>query len=321
MNNQPVKKRKNIIDFFKENFQKIVLVLICVVYSVQGLFIFEKKDATVLEIIGSISLSVLVGMIISSTLRSMGLKAGRNSEIFIASVQTYGEVKQKATPQFDKLPSWCEYKNAQELEFKKKEIIQGAGLSWKGYRLGYYETRQDKLNEMQKKAYNEAKNCRIIKFYSNELLSDLPKIDLRVQSRFGKSEKEYKRSEDALDLTTKVVLGIVCGLYTLEPLLNGGNSAEIIAGIIWHTIQIILWLGIGLLKFSDAKSFILDEYRHTHIIQKTELLNEFMVTMKNNPKVIEEYDEDIEIDEYIEEYLRKREKMEADLNEQKTILD
>lgn len=318
MNEKPVKRRKNIIEFFRDNFQKIVLVLICVIYVVQGLFKFQRKEATLLEIAGSIALSVFVGLVISTNLRAMGLKSGRNSDIYAASVQTYGEVKQKATPMFDKLPSWCEYKNAQELEFKKKEIIQGAGLNWRGYKLGYYDENQEKMNDVQKKAYQEAKNCRIIKFYSNELLSDLPKIDLRTQNRFGKTEKEYKREENITDFVIRIGLGIVGGLYTLQPLLDGGNKQEIIAGIIWHAVQIILWFAIGILKFSDAKSFIIDEYRHTHIIQKTELLNEFIVTMENNPKIIEEYDEDLEIDSYIEEFLKKREVKEEKINEQKS---
>lgn len=336
MNEKPMKKRKNIIEFFRDNFQKIILILICVIYVVQGLFKFQKTEATLVEIIGNIALSIFVGLTISLNLRSMGLKSGRNSDVFVASVQTYGEVKDKATPMFDKLPSWCEYKNAQELEFKKKEIIQGAGLNWRGYKLGYYESNNDKMNDVQKKAYDEAKNCRIFKFYSNELLSDLPRIDLRTQSRFGKTEKDFKKEENLTDFVVKVGIGIICGLYTLTPLINGDNSQEIIAGIIWHAIQIILWFSIGILKFADARSFIIDEYRHTHIIQKTELLNEFIVTMQNSPHVIEEYDEDLEIDEFIEEFLQRREnknftevienfigqeEVRLNYHEQKTILD
>lgn len=323
MNNQ-VKKRKNLFEFIRDNFQKIMLIAICVLYISQGLFSLEKKQATILEIAGNIGLSICVGILISNNLRSMGVKSGRTSEIFIASMQIYGEVKQKATPMFDKLPSWCEYKNAQELEFRKKEIIQGAGLNWRGYKLGFYDEHPEKMNETQKKAFDEAKNCKIVKFYSNELLSDLPHVDIRVKSRFGRTVKDYKKNEAIPEVITKVALGIICGLYTLRPLLTEGNASEKIAGIIWNSMQIILWLIMGMLKYYDAKSFIVDEYRQTHVIQKTELLNEFIVTMQNNPKVIEEYDEDLEIDEFIEEFLSKREKKEDILDEkdeQNTVLD
>lgn len=323
MNNQ-IKKRKNIWEFIRDNFQKIMMILICVLYISQGLFSLEKKDATLVEIIGNIGLSVCVGYIISSNLRSMGIKSGRTSEIFLASMETYGEVKQKATPMFDKLPSWCEYKNAQELEYRKKEIIQGAGLNWRGYKLGFYDEYPEKMNEIQKKAFAEAKNCKIIKFYSNELLSDLPQLDIRTKNRFGKTVKDYKKSEAIPEIISKISLGVICGLYTLQPLLTDGNINEKIAGIIWNTMQILLWLIMGMLKYYDAKSFIVDEYRQTHVIQKTELLNEFIVTMQNNPKIIEEYDEDLEIDKFIEEFLKKREKKEELLNEkdeQGSILD
>ena len=325
------KKKRGVADFFKDNFQKIILVVICVLYVSQGLFKLEKKDATVIEILGNVGISVIFGVVITDILRTMGLKNGRNSEIFIASLETYGEAKQKATPMFDKLSSWCEYKNSQELEFRKKEIIQTAGLNWKGYKLGYYEEHTERISDVQKKAIEDAKNCKIVKFYSQELLSDLPQIDFKNGSRFGKSEKEYSNRKRIADIFWKLFISLICGLYGLYPLLTGDNATAIISGVLWNTLQIIIWLSLGCLKYADAKSFILDEYRQTHVIQKTELLNEFLITMTNNPQIIDEYDEDVEIDQYIEEFIRQREANmvvnvniplnEEEENEQETILD
>lgn len=300
------KSKKKLVDVFRENLQKLVIFLVSILYMVQGIFEIQQRESTILDILGNISLSIIVGIIISSNLNSMGLKDGRNSEIFTLSVKTYGLAKEKATPKFDKLSAWCEYKNAWELEAKRKEIIQGAGLSWKGYKFKYYENNFEHLSDSQKEALKKAKNCKIDRISSQELLSDLPKMKNVGHGRFGESEHDFKVRNFQLDLISRIFMGVILGLYGLEPLVTGENLNEIISGVIWNTMQIILWLSLGLMKYANARSFIEDEYRQTHIIQKTELLNEFIVTMENNPDVIKEYDEDEIIESYIEEFIREK---------------
>jgi hypothetical protein len=315
------KPRKKFPDFFRDNIQKIIIFLCCALYMSQGIFDVVKKEATIWDILGNIGISVIVGVLISSNLNSMGLKDGRKSEIFTTSMKAYGAAKQKATPLFDKLPAWCEYKNSWELEMKRKEIIQSNGLSWKAYKFGYYEKHTEKLNEKQKQALEKVKDCTVYRLTSQELLSDLPKSKL-TNNRFGESEREFETRNFVYDLVSKIFMGVVLGLYGLEPLLTGENFREVLPGIIWNTMQILLWLALGLMKYSKARSFIEDEYRQTHIIQKTELLNEFMITMDKNPKVVEEFDEDEFINEYIDDYIKKNIKEKKDVTyEQKAILD
>jgi hypothetical protein len=303
------KKRKKLSDILKENLQKIIIVLVSLLYISQGLFKLQRKEATLWDILGNIGLSIIIGIMISSNMRSMGLRDGRRSEIYMNSMKTYGQAKEEATPNFDSLPAWCEYKNNWELEIKKKEIIQGNGLNWKAYKLGYYEDHKEKLTEKQLKALEDVKACKIARISSSELLSDLPKSKLKSTNRFGESERDYASRNNVIDFLTRSFIGICSGFYGLWPLMTGENATEIISGVIWNATQIIIWIAFGLMKYVDAKSFIEDEYRQTHIIQKTELLNEFIVTMKNSPNVIHEYDENLELDEYIDKYIQEREKM------------
>lgn len=304
-----VKKRKKLSEILRDNLQKIIILLVSVVYISQGVFKLQKKDATFFDIVGGIGISIIIGVLISSNLRSMGIRDGRRSEIYTTSVKAYGKTKEDATPIFDSLASWCEYKNTWELEVKKKEIIQENGLNWRAYKLGYYEDHKEKLNERQLKALEDAKTCKIARISSQELLSDLPKIKSKSGSRFGESEREYTSRNNVVDFFTRFFIGLCSGFYGLAPLFSEGNVQEIVAGIIWNTAQIIIWLAFGLVKYADARYFIEEEYRQTHIIQKTELLNEFIITMKNKPEIIEQYDENLELDEYIDKYIQEREKM------------
>ena len=308
------KNKKKLTDLIKENLQKIIIVIVSIVYIFQGIFALRTKDTTIWDILGNIGMSIVVGVIISSSLNSMGLRAGRYGDIFMGSMEAYGLAKNRATPYFDKLSSWCDYKNAQELEAKKKEIIQNAGLNWKAYKFGYYDDEKnlEKLEERQIKALKDVKFCKIYRLVSYELLSDLPQQKTVsifgktiIPKRFGEDETSYKTRNAISNLFSRIFMSIICGAYTLMPLINADNKAEIIAGMLWNAMQILMWLTFGIMKYMNAKSFMEDEYRQTHIIQKTELLNEFIITMEKNPSVIVEYDEDAEIDQYIVEYINK----------------
>lgn len=297
-------KDKKISETLKNNLQKIIITLICLLYVAQGIFSIVKKDGTILEILGDISLSIIVGIALSINFNSMGLKDGRNSDIFQSSIATYGESKAKATKYFDKLPNWCDFKNEQELEFAKKNIILEAGLNWKAYKYGYYKNKEvlAKLDENQKKEIVKADKLKIPKLTTQELLSDLPHI--KSKNKFGRDINEYVSKNIASELFNKVFMGIICGLFGLKPIISGSNAAEIIAGILWNAFQIAIWIIFGVFKYNNSKSFMEDEYRQTHIISKTEYLNEFLITMENNIdflKLKEENYVDKEIKKFIEE--------------------
>lgn len=302
--------KKSFLNLIRENLQKIVIILISILYITQGMFELRKKDTTIIDIIGSISISIVVGTIISGNFLSMGLKAGRKSELFQGSMKAYGEAKANATPFFDKLSSWCEYKNDVDLENKKKNIIRECGLNWKAFKLGYYQKQDNynKLTEKQKKALEDVKNCKISRLTYEDLLSDFPRSKKFSSKRFGENEYEYQFKKNTSDIYSKIIIGVVFGLYGLSPLFTKENTAEVIAGMLWNAGQIILWISFGIIKYVNALSFMEDTYRQSHIIQKTEYLNEFVITMKNNPDVITNYDIDNELDEYIKKYLDEKEK-------------
>ena len=314
-------EKKKLSVTVRNNLEKISIFLISFFYVFQGIFQITDRGQDIMSVLGNIMLSILIGVAISSNLTQMGLKDGRKSDKFIASDELYGQTKERATQYFDKLYAWCEYKNDQELNAKKRDIIRNAGLSWKAYRIGYYKDKE--LNPEQQKAIDEANACKIEKINNRILLSDLPQDELSIlfgnkkEKRFGKSEREFKKQTLAVDLITRLFISFVLGYYTLAPLINGDNWKSVISQLLWHFMHILIWLTFGVLKYSNAKSFIEDEYRQTHLIQKTELLNEFIVTMQNSPQVVEQFDIDNDdIDNYINEIIKEKEQ-----NDKKTILD
>lgn len=304
MNEKDTKEKKKFGEVLRDNLQKITIFLVSTIYIAQGLFTITKRDTSIWDILGAISFSIIVGIVISSSLNSLGLKDGRKSQAFINSMKAYGETKEKATPYFDKLASWCNYKNAMELDQRKKEIIQTAGLKWKLYKIGYY-TQNKPEREEEAKALELADKCKIERLTSQALLSDLPS-EKYAKRRFGQSEQEYTSRGMIFDVISKVFTGIVCGMYSLSPMFTQDNISEKLANVLWNTMQIAMWLAFGMSKYANAKSFIEDEYRQTHLIQKTEYLNEFIVTMQKNPSIIDDFDEDREVQKYIDELINEK---------------
>lgn len=307
-------QKKKLGEMIKDNLQKVVIIIVSILYVIQGLFSIAKKDTTIIEILGTIGVSIIVGITISNAFNSWGIKDGMNSSKFLTSCEVYGKAKIEATPNLDKLSAWCTYKNSQELEYKKKQIIQSSGLKWKAYKLGYYAEHTDKLKEEQINALKQADELKIEVINPDDLLNISVSDTFKKFGRFGKSIKQFEKINFYTDLTSKVGLGIICGLYGLAPLITKENASSVLASMVWNTMQIALWLSLGIIKYSNAKSFIEDDYRQNNIILKTEYLNEFIITLKNNPKVIEEYDNDEDIERYIEQLIKEREKNEEICN-------
>lgn len=298
----------------REKLQIVIIVLICCVYIAHGLFTLEESQQTVAEIVGNIAWSGTIGVIISSMFTSQGLKDGRNTELFLNSLKAYGDSKSRATPWFDKLTTWCSYKNAYDLEIRKKEIVEGAGLNYRAYTVGYYDEHPDVLTEDQLKALEKVDTCKILKITQRELLSDMPKNRFSEKNRFGETVLEYQTKGTVLDIVVKLALAIICGLYTLEPIKDSNW-----AGLVWNLLQILMWLSFGFQKYIDSKYFMEYEYRQSHLVQKTELFNEFIVTMQNNPNIIYTYD--VNIDEEVDKFIKQKEEQKQleNIQEQQTV--
>ena len=74
--------------------------------------------------------------------------------------------------------------------------------------------------------------------------------------------------------------------YILMPIING----DTLPSVLWNTWQVICWVAGGVSKYQDAKDFMVNEYRQTHLVEKTETLGEFLSIMENNESLLDKYD-------------------------------
>lgn len=281
-------------NFIKDNMSKMMLVAIILTYVVQGCFELVQREWNFSAFIGRMGASLIVGMSIYTNMRMSGLSDGRKTPEFIASYRLYAENKEKVskTKQY-KIPAFCAYKNDQSLEEAKQDLLEEYGLQYRLWKKGSYNPEGEiykHLDEEQKRCLKYISSGRVKTFNlsTRYLLSDSPKLSKKdiVKGKYARDEKDYTRSNTAKDIFMMFFWSFIFSGYILMPILNG----DTLPSILWNTWQVICWAVGGVAKYEDAKDFMVNEYRQTHLVYKTELLGEFLSIMTYNEPLLDNYD-------------------------------
>lgn len=290
-----------------DSVDKFVVLGVSILYVIQGLFTIQRSDKSLIDILGTILEGFIVGLTVYMTMRRMGIRQGRKSDEFVSSLQLYANTKEETKAFRHKSNAFCRLKNEENLLNAKIEFLEDNGLNYNLYEKGFYDSQESRerlgLEEYQIKALDEVKNIKTYKIKPRELYSDLPKMSKRQESIYGmwgKDEKSFSIIETTKDAISMLVFAFVGGYWVLSPVLTD----EGLSNAIWNACQLLIWFGFGLLKYYGSYYFMITEYRQTHIIQKIELLNEFISIEKNRPEKLDRYDHE-EI--YIKELKEKGE--------------
>lgn len=293
--------KKSIFKILKSKIYIVAIIVVSIFYVVYGLFNFEKTGKSLVEILGSIGMSFIIGLSLVNFLRKEGLKSAREDEVYKNSLILYADAKEKAKPYYDKLPAFCAYKTEQDKTNIKREIITNANLSYYKYLKGFYKDKQG-LEEYQLKAIEEANVVKIEPYQTSKILSDLPSKNVfGVTSRYGIDEKQYIAQKNITGILSKIIWAILSGYYTLGP-LNSDNIPQ----AVWNALQIAIWLAFGSIDYVNAKEFIVNEYRQTHIIQKTAFLEEFVALVEKEPEKLNQYDDELMFKQFLENENNKK---------------
>ncbi len=288
------KKNGNIANFIKENLSKIMVLIMSISYVFYGLFLFKTKDRTIVEILGSISVSLFMGTSIYLCLRTAGLSDARRNDLFKKVAKDFDDTVSSVANDCDKIPAFCNLKNELSLEEEKKRIIEKNFMNYKSWKKGFYDDEivYNKLTPKQQIALKVVHKVRIKGINPSDLVNSsigLTEKDRKKYGEFGKSERDYKRQKTMSELGLMLLMGIVFGYFGLEQ-SNTGNLAT----IVWNIFQVIMWIGNGIIKYFDARNFILNDYCELNLRKKIGLLNEFKSILNNNPSLLKNYSDDVE---------------------------
>ena len=261
------------LDFFKRNIYNFILVIVSFVFIFKDIIQIEETGKSVLEIVADSVISFVMAMTFNIILGKKGIISAQKLQSYANCMVTYSEEIEKTNDKIEYLEDFCEYKNNNKLKLIQKRILTKVCINYEDYINGKLEMYN--LNKDQKKALKKVKKISFHYLTPENLLSE-------TDTRYEKGKKdmtlsEFEKNQNFQDTISKIVCALIFGYFGVSGLTGGW------AEIIWGSIQIGLWLIMGLCKYVQNYSYVKDVYQQK-IYRKINLLIEFNNSYVNKIK-------------------------------------
>lgn len=271
-----------------KNAGYLAVLLISIVYITSSLVTISKTGKSIFEIIGTSVLSFIVGTLITSAFRSIGVHKGEMSEIMTSTNELHGKTVEEITPYIDKLDSYCENENKEALKRIRTKILAKAGLryedcfdengialeitiDWESSQPSAVSSQREMKKKIwqKKKAYNKAVHLRFKPLLASNLTSD--GVNAENPFDFGNSKKAYTTQKNITGTFSRVLTAIIVGYFSV----SFATSIDY-ATLIWNALQIVMYIVGGVVQMYASYNFIVDDYRQS-IIKKIDYLQKFKI--------------------------------------------
>ena len=265
------------LDFFKKNLYNLMLILISVIFIFKDIIEIQETGKSILEIVADSSISLVMAMTFNIILGKKGILSAQKLQSYVNCMATYSDEIEKTNDKIEHLEDFCEYKNNNKLKLIQKRMLSKACINYDDYINGKLETYH--LNKEQKKMLKKVNKITFHYLTPENLLSE-------TDVRFEKGKKdltlaEFEKSQTFQDTISKVICALIFGYFGVSGITGGW------AEIIWGSIQVGLWLIMGLCKYVQNYSYVKDVYQQK-IYRKVNLLIEFNNSYVKNIKKGEE---------------------------------
>jgi hypothetical protein len=259
-------------EYIRDNLVTIALVLLCIVWMVMGFVTLKLTGKTTEEVVADSLMLMMFGLTINRMCTIMGIKKGKQTQKYIDTNNLHGDKVTEASKDINSLVRWCDkenYLNKKDIQAKK---LAPLGISYDDFikdNIDY--SRWEKPNKIKKKVL-KIKNIKLHQI-SVDALTTI--IDDRIDKfYYGRSEKRYKKSESIIDFISKPVIYIILGLMAVDLITNFSYG-----NLILKLIQLVILLSSGAMKYANAYTFIVDEFR-AGTIKKINDLDRFLNEQK-----------------------------------------
>ena len=268
-------KKSTFIEGLYKNEGYLVVFLISLVYIASSLIMISKTGKSIVEIVGTGFLSLIVGALISSAFRSIGIRRGEDDERTVSTNLLHARAVEEVIPYIDMLDDYCEEENARLIKRIRTRILARVGLKYddcfdecgvvKELKTDTCATK--KQRRAQKSAVRKSINLKIKHLSASSLTSDGAEYDNPYD--FGRTKREFSKGKGVYDAVARIIMALIFGYFgvTLVSEIN-------IATIIWNTLQIIMYVTGGVIGMYSAYMFIVDDYRMS-VIKKIDQLQKF----------------------------------------------
>ena len=261
------------LDFFRKNIYNFILVIVSVIFIFKDIIEIQETGKSVLEIVADSLISFIMAMTFNIILGKKGILSAQKLNSYINCMETYSEEIEKTNDKIEYLEEFCEYKNNNKLRLIQKRILARVCINYVDFTNGKLETYS--LTKEQKKALKKAKKINFHYLTPENLLSE-------TDARYEKGKKdmtlsEFEKTQNFQDTISKIVVALIFGYFGVSGITGGW------AEILWGSIQVGLWLIMGLCKYVQNYSYVKDVYQQK-IYRKVNLLIEFNNSYVKNLK-------------------------------------
>lgn len=266
-------------DFIQKNIGYISVALVCIVYIAASFIIIGKSGKTIEQIIADGFIAFALGFTINRIFDTQGIINGERDERYIATLKLHSEMIDKVSPHIDMLSDWCEIQNKANLKLQRTRILATEGLKYDDYfddegnAKGYEYTEKKLPKNLQKiedakiSCYRKAVKLKLTPLSAGELTSEGSKANDTYD--FGRTKAQYEKEASVSDIVSKVIVAFIFGYFGVSFI-----ATLDMANLIWHCLQVAMFIGMGAITMYKSFTFITDEYRG-RIIKKINNLEMF----------------------------------------------
>lgn len=277
--------------FIKDNIVNLILILICLVYILRGLVSIGKTGKTWAEIIADGLLAFIVSISIKILMRKKGLIQGFNSDKFIATTNAYGKaIVDNIDGHTEELEKYCQYKNDERLRIEQKAFLLKNGLDYEMFEKGEYDNRfmNEPNRNIRRKKIKLLTKCRNIHIYkyTSVLITNAYSNAESESKLLSQSSKKYESSNAISNVLIGLVIMFLFGYYGIK----SGNADELWKNVIWCSIQVTLYLVLGIIEMLNAFDFVTETLRGK-INRVISIIDDFTTMRLNHKELFRKEDE------------------------------
>lgn len=250
-------------EFLKQKLPLIVLSIGCFAFVFKDVVNWKLNTDNIYTLIISMVITYFFTMYVVIIMGKMGIKSGKNNQIFLATLDYYTKAKKEIEPYRQYLGKFCKMKTQEEQLIMQKHILDEENLEVDKL----YEYDLTKMTKRQIKCIQKAKKLKTIRLQERDLVSERGwSKKAQWGTYLGKSEREFVLANETTNSVSKFLLPIAITMLGIESLV----MANIVGGL----IKVAVVLFSGLINYLSNEDFALNELRN-RFINKADFLKEF----------------------------------------------
>lgn len=276
-------------DFFKQNIGYFVVGFVSIIYIMTAFLTIDTTGKTVAQIAADGAIAFCLGLFINRIFDLQGMMSGDREERVKATIEEHGKIVLRVSPYIDKLDAWCNAENENNYKIQRTKILarvglryddcfdnQGVAKSWTPDAEKMQDRTLRKIEMKKLYGFHKAVNLKLTALSAGGLTSEGGKQ--QDPFYFGRTKVQFETQRGFWDILTKFGIAIIFGYYGVK-LIENFNYVN----LIWTTLQVGIFLVMGVIKMYQSYVFVTDEFRG-RIIKKIDNLQKFENYINALPK-------------------------------------